>query len=95
MGLYSGGLIIGRIFASEIWGAYFREGLFLEGLIIGILRCKDTTRCESEDPSHRKSDELRKTICWIDNLKINNLASYAERLVILLARSMKTRRSLK
>ena len=38
MGLYSGGLTIGRIFASEIWGAYFREGLFLEGLIIGILR---------------------------------------------------------
>ena len=28
MGFYSGGLIIGRIFASEIWGAYFREGLF-------------------------------------------------------------------
>ena len=28
MGLYSGGLIIERIFASEIWGAYFREGLF-------------------------------------------------------------------
>ena len=42
MGLYSGGLIIGRIFASEIWGAYFREGLFGGGggggLIIGILR---------------------------------------------------------
>ena len=42
MGLYSGGLIIGRIFASEIWGAYFREGLFLRekggGAIIGILR---------------------------------------------------------
>ena len=31
MGLYSGGLIIGRIFASENWGAYFREGLFLGG----------------------------------------------------------------
>ena len=29
MGLYSGGLIIGRNFASEIWGAYFREGLFI------------------------------------------------------------------
>ena len=29
MGLYSEGLIIGRIFASEIWGAYFREGLFI------------------------------------------------------------------
>ena len=29
MGLYSGGLIIGRIFTSEIWGAYFREGLFI------------------------------------------------------------------
>ena len=31
MGLYSGGLIIGRIFASEIWGAYVREGLFFGG----------------------------------------------------------------
>ena len=29
MGLYSGGLIIERIFASEIWGAYFREGLIV------------------------------------------------------------------
>ena len=38
MGLYLGGLIIGRIFASEIWGAYFREALFFGGLIIGILR---------------------------------------------------------
>ena len=38
MGLYSGGLIIGRIFASEICGAYFREGLFLGKLIIGNLR---------------------------------------------------------
>ena len=30
MGLYLGGLIIGRFlnFASEIWGAYFWEGLF-------------------------------------------------------------------
>ena len=28
MGLHSGGLISGRIIASEIWGAYFREGLF-------------------------------------------------------------------
>ena len=33
MGLYSKGLIIGRIFASEIWGAYLREGLFLGGLL--------------------------------------------------------------
>ena len=31
MGLYLGGLIIGRIFASEIWGAYFWEGLFCGG----------------------------------------------------------------
>ena len=44
MGLYSGGLIIGRIFAPEIWGGfYIREGLFFlaglgAGLIIGILR---------------------------------------------------------
>ena len=39
MGLYSGGLIIGRISASEIWGAYLREGLFLGAYSIGILRC--------------------------------------------------------
>ena len=38
MGLYSGGLIIGRIFASKIWGAYFRQGVFLGELIIGIFR---------------------------------------------------------
>ena len=42
MGLYSGGLIIGRILASEIWAAhYFRKGFFFgggEGVIIGILR---------------------------------------------------------
>ena len=37
MGLYSGGLIIGRIFASEIWGAYFREGLFWGGGGGGLL----------------------------------------------------------
>ena len=40
MSLYSGGLIIGRIFTSEIWGTYFREGLFFfggGGLIVGIL----------------------------------------------------------
>ena len=29
MGLYSGGLIVGRISASEIWGAYISEGLFI------------------------------------------------------------------
>ena len=31
MGLYSVGLIIGRICASEIWGAYLREGFFWGG----------------------------------------------------------------
>ena len=35
MGLYSGGLNMERIFASGVWGAYFREGVFLVGLIIG------------------------------------------------------------
>ena len=33
MGLYTGGLIIGRILAPEIWGSYFREGLFIYLLI--------------------------------------------------------------
>ena len=47
MGLYSGGLIIGSISASEIWGAYFSEGLFNlfffggGGVIIGLLRYFD------------------------------------------------------
>ena len=54
MGLYLGGLITRRIFASEVWGPYFGEGLLLliymyiffffwggGGLIIGILRCND------------------------------------------------------
>ena len=40
MGLYSGGLIIGKIFASEIWvwgvGAYFRKGLVWE--FYGMIR---------------------------------------------------------
>ena len=44
MSLCSEGLMKGRIFASEIWGAYFRDGLFFfvgrggGGLIIEILR---------------------------------------------------------
>ena len=38
MGLYSGGLIMGRIFASVISGAYICRGLFSEGLIFGVLR---------------------------------------------------------
>ena len=43
MGLYTGGLIIGRIFASEIRGAYFREGLLSE--FYGILK---TRKSQSE-----------------------------------------------
>ena len=34
MGLYSGGLIVGRISASEIWGTYFSEGLFINFFLI-------------------------------------------------------------
>ena len=39
MGLYAGGFIIGRIFASEIWGlisgrAYFGGGGLLSGLLL-------------------------------------------------------------
>ena len=37
LGLYSGGLIIRRISASEIWGAYFREGFFFSDLFVGGL----------------------------------------------------------
>ena len=42
MGLYSGRLIIGRIFASEIWGGgggglIFGRAYFSEGFVIRIL----------------------------------------------------------
>ena len=56
MGLYLGGLIIGRIFASEIGGgggAYFREGLFLGELIIGILRLSMSGAIQTTDQSRQ------------------------------------------
>ena len=37
MGLYLGGLIIRKVFASMIWVAYIWEGLFLERHVIGLL----------------------------------------------------------
>ena len=33
MGMYSGGLIIGRIFVSEIWGLYFERAYCRRGLL--------------------------------------------------------------
>ena len=42
MGVYSGGLIFGTIFATEIWGAYFREGLFFGGGGEGVY-CRNVT----------------------------------------------------
>ena len=41
--IFGRALLIGRSFASEIWGAYFQEGIFFlgGGLIIGILRSQD------------------------------------------------------
>ena len=39
MGLYTGGLIIGRIFESEISGAYSREGVFFSFCRGGGLTC--------------------------------------------------------
>ena len=46
------GHTFGRISASEIWGGYFREGLFLEGLIIGISQYKNSqmtySQCEAQ-----------------------------------------------
>ena len=60
MGLYSGGLIIGRIFVSEIWGAYFREGLVLGGVayyrnftafdvFVYLIMCSVTIRGDHQD----------------------------------------------
>ena len=61
MGLYSVGLIVGRIFASEIWGAYCRESLFLGGLIIGILRYMFNVRDfkQREPQPQRERQSLR------------------------------------
>ena len=37
-GLYSEGRFNGGFFALRIWGAYIWKGLYIEGLIFGILR---------------------------------------------------------
>ena len=37
-GLYSEGRFNGRFFALRVWGAYIWKGLYMEGLIFGILR---------------------------------------------------------
>ena len=37
-GLYLEGRFNGRFFALRVWGAYIWRGLFMEGLIFGILR---------------------------------------------------------
>ena len=64
MGLYLGGLIIGRIFASEIWGAYFREGVFWGGgIIIGILQY-DTKHCVTTQVRSSRTIEDGKTGFW-------------------------------
>ena len=47
MDLYSEGLVIGRIFACDL-GAYFREGLFLGGLLsefYGMLHTSNSSDC--------------------------------------------------
>ena len=37
-GLYMEGRFNGRLFALQVWGAYIWRGLYMEGLIFGILR---------------------------------------------------------
>ena len=37
-GLYLEGRFNGRFFALRVWGAYIWRGLYMEGLIFGILR---------------------------------------------------------
>ena len=70
MGLYSGGLIIGRIFASEIWGAYFQEGLFFifyffffwgGGFIIEILQY----------------------VFWLDCVPVGKIVMWLQKILIL------------
>ena len=54
IGLYSGGLIIGRIFASEMWGAYIWEGLFSGGLIYYQNFLVMQWLCFSDEPCHQQ-----------------------------------------
>ena len=37
-GLFSEGRLNGRFFALRVWGAYIWRGLYMDGLIFGILR---------------------------------------------------------
>ena len=37
-GLYLEGRFFGRFFGLRVWGAYIRRGLYMEGLIFGILQ---------------------------------------------------------
>ena len=70
MGLYSGGLIIGRIFASEIWGAYFREGfiiffcgrgggVFFGGGVGGGACCRNFTVYRKNHPAATRSVHMK------------------------------------
>ena len=51
-GLYLEGRFNRRFFALPVWGAYIWRGLFIEGLIFGILRYKRRIKvltCKSQD----------------------------------------------
>ena len=43
-GLYLEGRFNGRFFALPVWGAYIWRGLYIEGLIFGILRYFNETK---------------------------------------------------
>ena len=44
-GLIFGGAIQQRVFALRVWGAYIWRGLYMEGLIFGILRYRTCSLC--------------------------------------------------
>ena len=62
-GLYLEGRFNGGFFALPVWGAYIRRGLYMEGLIFGILRY-------FLDGSYRKfpyvHPESRASCCLLD-----------------------------
>ena len=60
-GLYSEGRFNGGFFALRFWGAYIWRGLYMEGLIFGILRyyCKKVRRI-----MFTMSSELLSLACW-------------------------------
>ena len=67
MGLYLGGLIIRRIFGSETWGAYFREGLL--SVLYGKSYAYQLQPDERIQAKELSLDSLQSAFCLLSSIK--------------------------